>query len=57
MPHGLIGQELPPFLLNTEPMEPDELPLQVALLTMEIASLRTKLAALIDKLEEPPDGK
>lgn len=30
----------PLFLRNSEPLEPDDLPLQVALLTMELARLR-----------------
>jgi len=30
---------LPPFLLETDPMEPESLPLQVALLTMQVARL------------------
>ena len=37
---------LPPFLQQTEPMEPDALPLQVALLTMELAEVRIRLAEL-----------
>lgn len=37
---------LPPYLHNTEPLEPEDLPLQTALLTMEMASFRRKLAAL-----------
>ena len=37
---------LPAFLRETEPLELDQLPLQVALLTMELASIRMKLAAL-----------
>ncbi len=37
---------LPPFLRATEPMEVEDLPLQVALLTMELANLRRMLGAL-----------
>lgn len=33
-------RSLPAYLQNTEPLEPDQLPLQVALLTMELAELR-----------------
>jgi hypothetical protein len=39
-------EDLPPHLLNWEPMEPEHLSLQVALLTMELAALRPRLAAL-----------
>lgn len=42
----------PPFLLETEPMEPEDMPLQLALLTMEIANLRTSLAIVSDVLEK-----
>jgi hypothetical protein len=38
--------ELPPYLRNTDPMEPEDLPLQVALLTMELASVRERLHRL-----------
>ena len=38
------GHPLPLHLLATEPMELDQLPLQVALLTMEVASLRERMA-------------
>ena len=38
--------DLPPYLRNTEPMEPEAIPLQVALLTMELAALRHRLAVL-----------
>lgn len=36
--------ELPDFLLLTQVPEPEDLPLQVLLLTMEMASLRRQLA-------------
>ena len=42
---------LPPYLRRTEPMEPDDLPLQVALLTMEVATQRKSLALLATTLE------
>jgi hypothetical protein len=42
----------PPYLMNTEPLELEDLPLQVALLTMEVASLRDKLMAATRLLEE-----
>lgn len=38
--------DLPPYLRETEPMEPEFLPLQVALLTMEVVALRARLTAL-----------
>jgi predicted RNA methylase len=38
--------ELPPFLRNSDPLEPEDIPLQVALLTMELARMRADLAAL-----------
>ena len=37
---------LPPYLNNTEPLEPEDIPLQVALLTMEMAALRQKLSTM-----------
>ena len=37
---------LPPYLNNTEPLEPEDQGLQLALVTMEIASIRHKMAAL-----------
>lgn len=42
-PHPALRDK--PFLLNCEPMEPEDLPLQVALLTMELAQLRQELWA------------
>lgn len=35
--------DIPSFLLETMPLEPDDLPLQVALLTMEIAEHRQRI--------------
>ena len=37
---------LPPYLRRTEPMEPEDLPLQLALLTMEVANQRKALDRL-----------
>lgn len=37
---------LPPFLLIWEPLEAEQLPLQVALLTMEAARTETRLRAI-----------
>jgi len=37
---------LPPYLNNTEPLEPEDQALQLALITMEVASIRQKLAGL-----------
>lgn len=50
-------ETLPSFLRETEPMEPEYLPLQVALLTMEVAALRARLAGLamvVDKTGDKP---
>lgn len=44
--------ELPPYLYNTDPMEPEDIPLQVALLTMEIASLRQFLMTLVGERQD-----
>jgi len=51
---------LPPFLREWTPLEIDQLPLQVALLTMELAAIRqrldrlaTVLIALADSLKPP----
>lgn len=43
---------LPPYLNNTEPLEPDDQALQLALITMEVASQREKLMALSRMFEE-----
>lgn len=37
---------LPPYLHNTEPLEPEDVPLQLALITMEVAELRDRMAAM-----------
>lgn len=37
---------LPPYLRATEPMEPEDIPLQLALLTMEVANQRKALDRL-----------
>lgn len=42
---------LPPYLLNTEPMEPADIPLQLALLTMEVRTQREALDRLSSVLE------
>jgi hypothetical protein len=47
-----MANDLPPFLLRTDPMEVDDLPLQVSLLTMEVASLRRSLEAVADLMEQ-----
>jgi hypothetical protein len=53
---------LPPYLRRTEPMEVEDMPLQLALLTMEVASQRQTLAKLADLMEamasaiRPPDA-
>lgn len=43
---------LPPYLLRTDPMEVEDLPLQVALLTWELAQQRQEIAALRLTLED-----
>ena len=42
---------LPPYLRRTEPMEAEDIPLQLALLTMEVATQRQALALLATTLE------
>jgi hypothetical protein len=37
---------LPPYLNNTDPLEPEDLPLQLALLTGEVARIRQQLTAI-----------
>ena len=39
--------DLPPYLHCTDPMEIEDLPLQVALLTMEVAAIRSRLEELL----------
>jgi hypothetical protein len=46
---------LPPYLLRTDPMEVDDLPLQVSLLTMELAAQRERLAELTAELDRLKD--
>lgn len=53
----MMDQTLPPFLLETESMELECLPLQVSLLTMELASVRHRLAALETASESGPPGR
>lgn len=47
---------LPSFLLNWDPMEPEHVPLQVALLTMELAALTVRLVALAEAIERLAPG-
>jgi len=47
---NLPPETLPPFLNITETLELEQLPLQVALLTMEVAALRTVLADLAEQI-------
>lgn len=50
-------EELPSFLNNTDPMEMDDLPLQVALLTMETAALHRSVCELVttvNRMTEAP---
>lgn len=49
----MSGEILPSYLLNTEPLEPTDLPLQVALLTMELAQLRQVVTLLAARAGEP----
>ena len=47
---------MPPYLLRTDPMALDDQPLQVALLTMEIAALRVTLEAILERHEKIDAG-
>ena len=47
--------ELPTFLRNWDPMEVEDLPLQVALLTMELATVRQALKAAQQDIEAVMD--
>ena len=42
---------IPPYLCNTEPLEPEAIPLQLALLTMEVRSQREALQRLASVLD------
>lgn len=42
---------LPPYLARTEPMEVEDLPLQVSLLTMELAAMRQMMQRMAVVLE------
>ena len=44
-------EPLPPHLLHWDALEPEDVPLQVALLTMELATLRPRLGAIERDLE------
>ena len=46
---------LPIYLNNTEPLEVEDLPLQVALLTMELANMRTAQAQISKLLRRLAD--
>ena len=41
---------LPSYLLQTEPLEIEDLPLHISLLTMELASQRQQIESLNDRL-------
>lgn len=41
--------DLPPFLLIEEVLEPEQIPLQVALLTMEIKALRIRIEMFVSQ--------
>jgi len=49
----MASEQLPSFLLIDEPLEPEQLPLQVHLLTLEMASIRVALAAVARLLMMP----
>lgn len=51
----MSANELPPYLHNTEPMELDDLPLQLALLTMEAAWARQQISRLMTHLGQQSD--
>jgi hypothetical protein len=46
-----MTDQRPPYLNNTEPMEIEDVPLQVALLTGELAELRSRIVSLDHHLE------
>lgn len=46
--------DLPGFLDLTDPLEPEQIPLQVALLTAEVAMLRRAMAQAAVALLPPP---
>lgn len=45
-----LDPSLPPYLKTTEPLEPEDIPLQLALLTMEVANQRMTLQRIADLL-------
>jgi hypothetical protein len=45
--------DVPPYLSNTDPLEMADLPLQVALLTGELALQRRALGQLLQEMEWP----
>lgn len=47
----ISSPSLPPYLSNTEPMEPADIPLQLALITMEVRSQREALQRLASALD------
>ena len=49
----MASEQLPSFLLIDEPLEPEQLPLQVHLLTLELAQIRIALAAVARLLAMP----
>ena len=53
----MMQLETPPYLQNTEPMELEDVPLQVALLTMELATLRVLVLELAMALNQIADDE
>lgn len=53
IPDNLMAQ-LPPFLRISQTMEPEDLPLQVLLLTMELARQRETIDRLLTALSPEP---
>ena len=47
---------LPSYLNNTDPLEPEDIPLQLALVTMELAAMRTAQARLARALRDLADA-
>lgn len=45
-------RNLPPYLLRTDPMEWEDIPLQVSLLTMEARAARETIFKLMEELSE-----
>jgi hypothetical protein len=47
-----LREPLPPYLHNIDPMELEDIPLQVALLTMELNQHRAVIAAMLERHDQ-----